>query len=279
MALLSPFVSSARGIPKMEKGCKGKEMTVFYRISDKGRPKEKLANAGKLHCLDNAVQEFGKESLMVLADNCNPETVDEIRARGLTFEETSLGNAGSLQYLLELVGRLPDDEAVYLLEDDYLHRQGSKRVLLEGLEIADYVTLYDHPDKYRTAAKGGNPFNFAALQKNRIYLTASSHWRETNSTPMTFACRAGTLKEDMNVWQKHQRKKIPKSFRVFMELTQNAPADAIRFLLAGKRKYFFVIMSNWLLRRRMRRLISAIPAYATHAETEWLAPIIDWSTI
>ncbi|MFT7028911.1 MAG: hypothetical protein ACJA2C_000290 [Marinoscillum sp.] len=40
-------------------------MKVLYRISDKGRPKEKLANANKESCLQNAITQFGLDRIIV----------------------------------------------------------------------------------------------------------------------------------------------------------------------------------------------------------------------
>jgi hypothetical protein len=252
-------------------------LKTFYRISDKGNPKEKLARADKFSCLQNVIREFGASNLYVIADNCVSETLAFIREQRLAYEETSLGNAASFRHMVELIlATLDDDEAVYLLEDDYIHLEGAAELLREGLAIGNYVTLYDHPDKYRTVGEGGNPFNFRDLHATRLHVTKNSHWAEVNSTTMTFACRVHTLREDYPVWRKYTQGRIPRDFKAFLELSQNRPSDAFAFLLRNKKSHARTILKNWITRRPVRVIVSAIPARATHAETAWLAPVVDW---
>ena len=157
-----------------------KILHVIYRISDKSFAKAKLPNAGKWECLANAVQEFGAENFHVIADNCTADTIDFLRGTGLSLETTANGNAGTCRYIFnEVINRYAPEDNLYLLEDDYLHLPGSRAALLEGLEIADYVTLYDHPDMYHPDGKGMNPFVHDDMPKCSIYRTASTHWRTT----------------------------------------------------------------------------------------------------
>ena len=129
------------------------EFHVIYRISDKGHnaDKLKLPNATKTHCIQNAIEQFGRGRFHVIADNCSPELVSYIEAEGLDFEETHLGNSPAFKYAVNYAVRTysPDD-IVYLLEDDYLHLPDSMKLITEGLGIADYVTLYDHSNLYKT---------------------------------------------------------------------------------------------------------------------------------
>ncbi|HQE12309.1 MAG TPA: hypothetical protein PLQ78_06150 [Flavipsychrobacter sp.] len=254
---------------------------VYYRISDKGNPKEKLSNASKYSCLTNAIKEFGNHNFYIIADNCNEATISFICSQGIEYEETSLGNSGSFLFLLnKILQERKDQDQIYLLEDDYLHRQGAKEVLEEGLSIAHYVTLYDHPDKYWSAKDKGNPFNGSTLQKSRIYVGNKVHWREANSTTMTFACTVATLKSDAAIWKRHCRGKLPRDFCAFIEITQRGifgapvfsflPRHVVALAFLFKRTFSF---------RKPKRLISSIPAYATHAETKWLSPIVDWEGI
>ncbi|GHU87877.1 hypothetical protein FACS189476_04030 [Spirochaetia bacterium] len=254
---------------------------IYYRISDKGRPKDKLPYADKIACLLNAIREFGKKNFYIIADNCSPETITIIRSEGIMFEETSLGNSASFIYMMDKIihDRMPDD-AIYLIEDDYIHRRGGG-IVLEGLSIADYVTLYDHPDKYWLESAQGNPFNHKQIQKTRLYITNSTYWRETNSSTMTFACRMRTLREDYQIWKKFcSIDKTPKDFHAFMAITQNSFSDMVSFFLQGKRRRgeFKILLKNILTRRKVKRLVSSIPAYATHTDTAFIAPFINWET-
>lgn len=255
-------------------------MKVYYRISDKGNPKEKIPQADKISCLKNACNEFGSGNIYVIADNCLPITIEAIRKMGLDYEETTLGNSESFRYMAtKVICDNKGDDSVYLLEDDYFHLPGSRMILEEGLLIADYVTLYDHPDKYVLAKDNGNPMNFADLKKTRIQITKSSHWMDVTSTTMTFACKVRTLMEDLPVWLRYTVTRNPKDFRAFVELTQNRICEAFLFLLRNKKRLAFVIMKNFLTKKKMRRVVSAIPAQATHAERKYLAPIVNWDRL
>jgi hypothetical protein len=260
------------------------ELFIYYRISDKGRPKAKLVYADKFTCLANAVKRFGIDRFYVLADNCSKQTIDFIKSLGLFYEETSLGNSASFVYMIDIIiQKNKPDDYVYLLEDDYIHRSNSKTVLLEGLAIADYISLYDHPDKYFLEKKGqGNPFNYNKLQKTRLYVTRSAHWREINSTTMTFACQVRTLREDYAIWKKYcNMAKTPKDFYAFITLTTRSFPQAVAFLprIKNHRRAALILFTNLLRRRKIRRLISVIPAYATHTDIKWIAPCIDWEYI
>ena len=255
---------------------------VFYRISDKGNPKEKLPNCDKFSCLKNAVNVFGAENFHVIADNCEPATIDFIKsfsAKGLTLEETSLGNSGSFMYMADkIIKTLNKDDFVYLLEDDYIHKPDSKKIILEGLQIADYVTLYDHPDKYRLDTNGGNHFNHKKLQRTRLYLTESTHWRECNSSTMTFACKVQTLIDNHKIWKKYTKGSVPRDNLAFYEISQCSLKDMFSFLFRFNKRIFLILFRNQFRRGKIKKIISALPACSTHAETKFISPVVDWKT-
>lgn len=228
---------------------------ILYRISDKGHSKEKLPNATKEHCLQNAIDVFGLEGFFVFADNCSNETTQMIRSKGIEPIETALGNCGSWRYCIEFaLDKLKNEDTVYILEDDYFHLKGAKAAIIEGLEIGHYISLYDHPDKY---LDGVNPLVKQGGEIGRIYLTKTTHWKETNSTTMTFATHVGIIKQDKDVWWKNTEGGYPYDFKAFQELTNR----------------------TFFQKKLKRKLISAIPGLATHSELAWLSPFVEWGKI
>jgi hypothetical protein len=255
---------------------------IYYRISDKGREKSKLEFADKFSCLKNALAVFKTAKFNLFADNCGSETTKRISDLQINSKinliETALGNSRSFLYVLrKAINELDENDSVYFIEDDYIHREGSEAILAEGLAIADYITLYDHPDKYKLFDNKGSPLNRKRLQASRVFITQSTHWRETNSTTMTFAAKVKTLKEDYSIWEKAcGNTKTPMDFWAFVSLTQKSIRSAIDLMAAKRNRESLAIIQNIVFKKRRRLVISPIPSYSTHTETDCLAPIIRW---
>lgn len=231
-------------------------MKIIYRISDAGYNKVKPDYINNESCLKNFCSVFHDHiyDIHIIADNCSSPTMDMIKRYidPINIETVSVGHgAGTFNLALDKALTWNDDEIVYFLENDYLHRHESPRILLEGFNLgASFVALYDHPDKYLDPRRGGNPYCEGGAEDTRVYLTDSCHWKITNSTTMTFASKVSTLKQTERILRKHTNTKHPNDFNMFLELRDN----------------------NHLL-------ITPIPGYATHGETAWLSPLTDWSKI
>ena len=194
-------------------------MRLYYRISDKSYPKTKLPGANKEFCLMDFAYAFASviftedddPPLRIFADNCHRTTIKMIAETGLPLAITAEGNAGSFRKALATaIEEARPDEIVYFCEDDYLHRPHASVLLAEGLERADYVTLYDHPDKYTSAYDGG--------EVSQVFKTKSSHWRQTISTCMTFGAKAKTLAKDIEVFKEFTSGDHPNDHGLFVEL-------------------------------------------------------------
>lgn len=138
-----------------------------------------------------------------------------------------------------------------------LHLPNALTALREGISIADYVSLYDHPDKYVTAGftnsrgtPGGHHTQHGG-EMSHIRLTKSAHWKSTTSTTMTFGARVETLIQDHQAFKQFCAESYTDDFRLFTFLTNRAN----------------------------RTLATPLPGFATHGETRQLAPIAAWAEI
>ena len=226
-------------------------MKIIYRISDAGYNKVKPDYIDNETCLRNAVKVFKNADWSIIADNISSETNDMIqkyKSRDhIDYVEVGHG-AGTFNLALDEALMYDDDEIIYFIENDYLHKPESQKILEEGFSLgASFVSLYDHPDKYIGPNKGGNPYCEGGAEDTRVYLTDSCHWKITNSTTMTFAAKVSTLKRIESILRKHTNTKHPNDFSMFLEL-----------------------------REQNELLITPIPGYVTHGETAWLSPLNDW---
>lgn len=232
---------------------------ILYRLSDNGYVRTKFEFATKAFCLENCKLAFIEAQLYLFLDSTNltDKTTNSIHISRFTkvINHSAGSSAASFKLVFDYaLDNLADDDIVYFLEDDYLHRYdepGPATLIAEGLEIADYVSLYDHLDKYIPASKGGNPFiDETGGEVTRVVLTKHSHWKLTNSTTMTFATKVKTLREDKEIWERHISGTYPRDFDAFMELLH-----------------------------KNRALVTPIPGWSTHCMPEWASPLIEWKNI
>lgn len=231
-------------------------INCIYRISDKGYPKEKPGYIGNTTCFFNFISVFGiNHKVHVIADNCSDATISMLHnyspiKNPITIETCNVGNgAGTFNLALDLALSLNNDDIVYFIENDYVHLPDSDKIIEDGLINvgAHFVTLYDHPDKYMDPKIGGNPLVINGGEITQVYLGKYCHWKLTNSTTMTFACKGSTLKQSEDILRHWTNGPHPHDFQMFLDL-----------------------------RAQKYSLISPIPSYSTHGETRWLAPLVDW---
>ena len=240
-------------------GMSSSDLIIFYRTSDKGRIKPKLFS-NRWSFLKNTFDCFGNVDIICVADNVTDESYTKLSS--FPFHRvirSELGNSKSFWFSFEkLLEERQDYKYAYFLEDDYIHAEGALAALLEGLELADYVTLYDHPDKYY---HGINPLvSKSGGEESLVLLSESTHWKTTNSTTMTFAANLEVLKKDYLY------------FKMFTKgLSFGRYIYPRWFVDNGLPRDYRLWRSLSFFRRR--RLISCIPGLATHGETDQLTPL------
>jgi hypothetical protein len=224
-------------------------MKIYYRISDTGYNKIKPDYINNENCLKNFIYIFGNIDIQIIADNCSENSLKMIYkyVHPNKVKKVSIGHgAGTFNLALDRALKLDDDdEIVYFVENDYLHKLEANNVLIEGIKLgSDYVSLYDHPDKYQD---GINPYVEYGGEITKVFLSKSCHWKLTNSTTMTFATKVKILKEDEEILRYFTTDTHPNDFNMFLAL-----------------------------REKGRSLITPLPGYSTHGETAWLSPLINW---
>ena len=228
------------------------KLHLMYRTSDAGYPKDKPGYIGNINCLRNALLRFPTKDVdwHIMCDNCSEKTMTEIYNltdrfgvnRNQIYIEHIGHGAGTFRKMYEKALKFEPNDVVYFLENDYIHRKGSYEALINAFKIGDfvdYVTLYDHPDKYE------KDYIFNSLLKSRIFYDGHDFWRTTPNTTMTLAAKVSTLIADKNKFWKWTNTKHPYDYLIFIDLLN-------------------------------RTMISPIPGYSTHGETRWLSPKIDW---
>lgn len=231
-------------------------LRMIYRISDGSYRKERFPFATKEVCLRNFLQVFrpSADELLIIADNVGEATwrmVNQLHAN--VTRTTICHGAGSWRYgaFDVALAKFDPDDVVYFVEDDYLHVDGARDLLSEGIAIANYVALYDHPDKYASTSDGGpNPFVEHGGEVTRLVRTRGAHWKVTNSTTMTFATTVRILREDRDIWDRHTATRHPYDFQAFLDL-----------------------------RHKGRLLITPVPGFSTHCELAWASPGVDWEAV
>ena len=238
------------------------DFNIYYRTSSLGSPMGRTSLIGtpmegitKQNCFNNFIDVYGIETLNVIADNCNPYAIEYIKSKGINPVITNLGNNRSFIYALDLAinNAENDDDIIMMQEDDYLHLPEGKKYIREGLDIADYLSLYDNPDKFLSYDKGGDNILITDnSEETRVYLTKSSHWKLTNSTCMSFSARVKTLKEDYN------------ELNYFCQSHFPHPMDfALWCFLKDNKK---------------RKLITPLPGRSAHVGLQ-MSPLINWKEV
>ena len=240
----------------------------FYRISDNFQLSSDGQNFNKARpdwfnkrdCFLNFISVFGKTDTTVIADSVCEDTyawlceqVGEDKVHRTSYKS----GAFSFLHACRLCMELPDDTNVFMQEDDYAMTPDAKKVALEGLGIAHYVTLVDHPDKFvnaGTAVNGcvGNPFIEDNSEVTRVYLTESVHWKLTNSTMMSWGTKVKLIKEDYDAYAHFCQTGFPNDFHLF----------------------------QYLINTRKRKLISPLPGKSCHLEKAYMTPLVqDWHDV
>lgn len=192
-------------------------MKVYYRISDNSYAKEKIPGSNKETCLKSLLRNFPNSEKIIICDNCNASTIEMVKkvAKSCDVIITNNSNAGSFEFAFDLAVQNDIHCINYFAEDDYLYSLNGNQELAiqEGLERSDYVTLFDHPDKYESEYGFG--------ENCKVFKTSSFLWRTTISTCMTFAAKTLNLKKNLAIFKRYLTNQAhPNDHCIFQDLKE-----------------------------------------------------------
>jgi len=176
-------------------------MLVLYRTNgDDTAGKMRPEGFSKLECLRTYVASAeafsGDLEFVTLADGPSDEArLDLAGTLGPVRRLPGLGNGKASRFAYRVGAENHGQETVLFLEDDYLLRPECFAALdhaAEVLEDVDYLTPYEHPDRYRRTDDW-------RLQRQRVWFDGQRHWRSVESTPSTFLARVDRLRHDLPV--------------------------------------------------------------------------------
>ena len=231
-------------------------LTIIYRVSQNAH--DRLADTRR--CLRNLTGTFAPQAerlAVVVGDDATGKTrlieqeIAKLSAQPAPVHRSGADEAASWRCALDLALKQPDGDFVYFVEDGHLHLPDAECLLREGLEHADYVSLYDAPWQYRQAPSGTEPREPDSGRTTRLLLTPSSHWAATAALTMTFAVRVGTLRQDRDV---------------FTRAAEQGPSIAPSTIFAE-------------LAARGRRMLASIPGHSSRTEPTLLSPLVDWAAV
>lgn len=248
-----PVCRTARFMPPLSR------LHIVYRSTGGDNPKNRPAFYSKMLCLQSFLQAVevvrGRVRITFVNDGPMPDDrLEVMRQKGEVIGLPGLGNSPSYRKALDIALGTSPESLIYFAEDDYLYSPQAFVGLFDAFDSipeADYVTLFDHRDRYvrRDDSRRGY---------SRVYVAGGRHWRTVESTCMTFGARLGRLKKDAWI---HRLATIP-----------GTPRDRLLWRLTQGEKWF-------ALKVPKRRLIGPLPSLATHMDPEGMAPNVDWEQV
>jgi len=193
-------------------------MVVIYRVCDKGGGKSPIYKKSKFDlvkmCFNSFITAFDeiKPRIIFVLDEVPRHYLDFFNRRCHWEKEYTKadgeGNFGTYKAQLNIAKKF--DDYVMIQEDDFLYLPHAGRKIQKALEKVPFVTpqdeyMYYHDDRH----KG----------KFEIKVIGDHHWREANSTTLTFGTHPRYIKgcfdtltghglRDFEMWQEIRRKHI-----------------------------------------------------------------------
>ena len=272
-----------------------RKVAIAYRIYPKVSKVPPVYPDDKLKlselCLKSLVDSMNKYcdyKFFAMLDNCPKEYEDLFRKyipedRLEIIHYPGIGNAGTFREQMRILSEQKFAENVYFAEDDYLYMPDQFNKMLEFIESGkktDFVTPYDHKDYYQ--------YELHKYKQKQIYYLEKK-WKTVSTTCMTFMTNKSTLERSRKVFATYLRNNYDAS--IWLSLTKLRAFDPKlyyyylrQFFKTRDTLFLRIFFKMWVFGAKQLligpqfKLWAAEPAIATHMESDFLAPNVDWLT-
>jgi len=203
----------------------------------------------------------------IIGDNLSKNLLDYFKNfKDVEIINLKLGSAAnSIKYQLSLASEIPEEDWVYLCEDDYLHTPYSFKYISEFIsnKVAytetskkkkNYMNFIignlsklpliiyppDYPDRYQPPWK----------RLSFVFISKYCHWRQVTNTTHTFLIQSKNLKK----------------FKKIIDLSAQGPSDS----LLSEKLYGRIFFNKKAL------CVSPIRGLSTHLTEGVMTPFVDW---
>lgn len=238
-------------------------MTIQVVLRCAGRPSRKVRPGwfSKSLCLASlirAAEHHGDVGFTFVCDGALPPAIVHLMSEtGRVVDLGGRGNSASYRASTRIAAQVPGADTIlcYVCEDDYLHVPLALVNLASAESLAPknaYLTLYDHPDRYRRS-------DDLRLPDIAPFNAGHHEWRVVESTTMTFATVKRTLIQDRLLHSAVAVGSYPRDRFLWRSIQGLGLRRPLRILFPG------------------RSLFAVRPGLAVHCEEEALSSGVDWA--
>jgi len=164
-------------------------MIVYYRVSPFLSSNPNPLGRDKKHIVYTCFNSFKKaltgQEVIIIADSIPTDWYDLFK--GFKVIKSPSGNVQSFHKQIDEICKLPNEEKVMLVEDDYLWIPESIGKIEKALDDMELISPYDHPRHYQEE-------RFRSPKEMR--LVNNNTYREAPSNTLTFATFAWVIKQN-----------------------------------------------------------------------------------
>jgi hypothetical protein len=241
------------------------QLHIIYRSVGGDHRKGRPLYFSKMLCLRSMLRSISRmeDRPQITFVNDGPMPEDRLEVMGRWGEVVSLpglGNSPSYREALKMATAV-SEPLMYMAEDDYLYTEDAFPKMMrafEELPDVDYITLFDHLDRYRRRDDARRGYS-------RLLLAAGHHWRTIDSTCMTFGARVAALRSDAWIHWIGTTRRIT-------TVPKDMPRDRTIWRITQGQKGFL-----WKFPKRT--LIGPVPSLAAHMDPQAMAPNVDWEQV